>query len=255
MSFTMNLLKRLQSAYSVVVLSGAGMSAASGIPTFRGRDGLWNKYRPEELATMEAFRRNPELVWEWYCWRRDLIRGAQPNAGHLALAEMERYFPEFSVITQNVDNLHQAAGTRNITELHGNIMRNRCINSRCGVSSAVLDHEVARMGKQITRCPECGSLVRPGVVWFGENLPEAAIARAQTLSTEAEVFFSAGTSSTVAPASSLPYMAKGNGAYVVEINPEETPLSSVADERVAAGAHEVFPKLLQVIQKLRQRVR
>ncbi|MCB0306327.1 MAG: NAD-dependent protein deacylase, partial [Calditrichaeota bacterium] len=161
----MNLLKRLQSAYSVVVLSGAGMSAASGIPTFRGRDGLWNQYRPEELATMEAFRRNPQLVWEWYCWRRDLIRGAKPNAGHLALAEMERYFPEFAVITQNVDNLHQTAGTRNITELHGNIMRNLCINTKCSISSEVLDREVARMGKTPARCPECGSLVRPGVVW------------------------------------------------------------------------------------------
>ncbi|NOX38252.1 MAG: NAD-dependent deacylase [Calditrichaeota bacterium] len=248
--FTRKLIERLAKAYNVVVLTGAGISAASGIPTFRGKDGLWNKFNPQELASVDAFMRNPELVWEWYNWRRQLIRDVQPNLGHYALVDMEAYFPEFYIITQNVDNLHQLAGSRNVIELHGNIMRNKCFD--CGKPYA---GEIRLEKKEIPRCPECGGLIRPDVVWFGEFLPEEAIRKAQEVSTAAEVFFSIGTSSTVEPAASLPYLAKGNGAYLVEINPEETPLSSVADETLRYPADQVLPLLVIALERIRGRAK
>ncbi len=248
--FTRKLMERLAKAYNVVVLTGAGISAASGIPTFRGKDGLWNKINPQELASVDAFMRNPERVWEWYSWRRQLIRDVQPNLGHYALVDMEAYFPEFYIITQNVDNLHQLAGSRNVIELHGNIMRNKCFD--CGKPYR---GEIRLDKKGLPRCPECGGLIRPDVVWFGEFLPEEAIRKAQEVATAAEVFFSIGTSSTVEPAASLPYLAKGNGAYLVEINPEETPLSSVADESLRYPADQVLPLLVIAMERIRGRVK
>ncbi len=254
-SFSERLLDRLRHTESVVALTGAGISASSGVPTFRGKDGLWNKFRPEELANLHAFLKNPELVWEWYSWRRELIRNVKPNLGHYALVDIESYFSEFTLVTQNVDNLHQVAGNKRIIELHGNIMRNKCVDCNYQVASQELEAGIVAEEKKIPTCPQCGSLIRPDVVWFGEMLPEEAITRAQEAASAAEVFFSIGTSSTVEPAASLPYLAKGNGAYLVEINPDETPLSSVTNERFAAGADEVLPALAIEIEKMRSRYR
>ena len=245
MEFSEKLLKRLKVAYTVGVLTGAGISAASGVPTFRGKDGLWNKYRPEELANFEAFQKNPELVWEWYQWRRELIQNVQPNLGHYALVDMERIFPEFAVITQNVDNLHQRAGSQHVIELHGNIFRSKC--SQCGRPYS----EEFDVKEGIPVCPECGGLIRPDVVWFGEMLPEENLRKAQEFAMASEVFFAIGTSAVVEPAASLPYMAKGNGAYVVEINPEKTPLTDAADEHLEGEADRILPSLVIELERIR----
>jgi NAD-dependent deacetylase len=249
MQLSRTFLERLQKAYSVVVVSGAGMSAASGIPTFRGKDGLWNKFKPHELANLKAFLDNPERVWEWYNWRRELIRVAKPNLGHYALVDMAKYFPDFQIITQNVDGLHQRAGSTGVIELHGNIMRDKCIS--CSYEAEAQPDEHA---KALPHCPECRSLLRPAVIWFGEMLPQEAIGSAQRLSAEAELIFSVGTSGLVEPAASLPYLARGNGAYVVEVNPDETPLSSIANERFAFSVEKFLPALSLIIQKIRKPV-
>ncbi len=245
MEFSERLLERLKVAYTVGVLTGAGISAASGVPTFRGKDGLWNKYRPEELANFEAFQTNPKLVWEWYDWRRKLIQQVKPNLAHYALVDMERIFPEFAIITQNVDNLHQRAGNQHVIELHGNILRSKC--SRCG--KPYLQEFDVKQG--IPTCPDCGGLIRPDVVWFGETLPENNLHQAQEFAMASEVFFAIGTSAVVEPAASLPYIAKGNGAYVVEINPEDTPLSDAADEHLKGPADQILPALVIELEKIR----
>ncbi len=251
MKFSHRLIERLRKATTVVTLTGAGISAASGVPTFRGKDGLWNKFNPRELANVEAFLRNPDLVWEWYSWRRNLIRNVQPNPGHYALVELEKLLPDFWVVTQNVDNLHQTAGTQKIIELHGNILRNRCIDCNEYVTDEYLMEYERKAGKTVPRCPHCRGLIRPDVVWFGEFLPPEAIEKAQQLAYRAEVYFSVGTSATVEPAASLPLMARNNGAYVVEINPEETPLTDAADESVRAGADEALPELVEMLKQAR----
>lgn len=247
MTVSEKLLNRLKSAYTITVLTGAGISAASGVPTFRGEEGLWKKFKPEELANFNAFMQNPELVWEWYNWRRQLIMDVKPNLGHYALVDMEKLFPEFTLITQNVDNLHQEAGSQKIIELHGNIMRDKC--AECSRPySGEWDSE-----KEIPKCPECGGLIRPDVVWFGELLPSDAIQTAQEAAMQCEVFFSVGTSAVVEPAASLPYIAKGNGAYVVEINPEETPLTPVCDEHVGMAADQFLPMLVIELENIRKK--
>lgn len=245
MEFSDRLLKRMQAAYSVAVLTGAGISAASGVPTFRGKDGIWKKFRPEELANYHSFIKNPGLVWEWYQWRRNLIKNVKPNPAHYALVDMEHMFKDFAIITQNVDNLHFLAGNNKVIELHGNIMRNKCAN--CGKPYEG-DFEATR---SIPKCPSCGGLIRPDVVWFGENLSEKEITAAQDLAMRSEVFFSIGTSGIVEPAASLPYMAKGNGAYIVEINPEETPLTSATDEHIHEPSDKVLPELIVAFQDIR----
>ena len=244
--FSRKLIERLYKAYNVVVLTGAGISAASGVPTFRGKDGLWNKFNPEELANVNAFLKNPQLVWEWYQWRRNLIKNVKPNLGHYALVDLEGFYNEFTLITQNVDNLHQLAGSRNVIELHGNIMRNKCHS--CG---RLYEEEVEFKNGELPTCPHCGGLIRPDVVWFGEMLPADAIQSAQQAAAAAEVFFSIGTSAQVEPAASLPYLAKGNGAYLVEINPEPTPLTDVADEAFLMPAEEVLPLLVIALERIR----
>ena len=194
--FSERLIERLKVATNVVVLTGAGMSAASGVPTFRGKDGLWNKFNPQELANVDAFLKNPKLVWEWYNWRRNLIANVKPNLGHYALVDVESYFPEFVIVTQNVDNLHQIAGSKNVLELHGNIMHNKCIECSHPYENETIDQD------NIPHCSECGGLIRPDVVWFGELLPSNVISAAQVASAAAEIFLSVGTSSTVEPAAS-----------------------------------------------------
>jgi len=221
----------LITARRVVALTGAGISKESGIPTFRDSDGLWKKYRPEELASPEAFRKNPQMVWEWYAWRIRLVRNARPSRGHVILAEMERHYPEFHVITQNVDGLHQRAGSRNVVELHGRIDRGRCTG--CGRV-----YEPAPIEDIPPVCSECNALLRPDVVWFGEPLPPDAWERAVELASQADAMLVIGTSALVYPAAHLPVLAKSQGAFLVEINPSFTPISSLADITLRTGAGE-----------------
>jgi NAD-dependent deacetylase len=240
------LIQRLAIAKSVTVLTGAGVSAESGVPTFRdAQTGLWAKYRPEDLATPTAFRRNPKLVWEWYAWRRSLVADAKPNAGHLALAKMETMFPKFDLITQNVDGLHQRAGTRNVIELHGNISKTKCFDEDTLVS------DWKETGDIPPKCPRCGGLLRPAVVWFEEALPEMEIKSAMSASANCDVFFSVGTSTLVYPAAGLPSTALASGAAVVEINPQPTPFTPKATFALQGPAGVVLPKLLQALKAAR----
>jgi NAD-dependent deacetylase len=232
---------RLLSAVRVLALTGAGISAESGVPTFRGPEGLWKQFRPEELATPEAFARDPALVWEWYAWRRKRIAAVRPNAGHQALARLESRVPEFLLATQNVDGLHGLAGSRRLVELHGSIWRRRCVG--CGE-----EREDRRVPEALPpRCP-CGALLRPGVVWFGEALPEDALREAFAASRAAEVVLVVGTSSLVYPAAALPMAAAAAGAFVVEVNPEPTPLSAHCAVSLRGRAAEVLPRLLERAQ-------
>jgi NAD-dependent deacetylase len=220
----------------VAVLTGAGVSAESGVPTFRGEHGLWRSFRPEQLATPEAFRRDPALVWEWYAWRRGLIGACAPNAAHETLVEMEAAIPGFTLITQNVDGLHQAAGSRNVLELHGNIWHMRC--TRCERTSE--DHRVP-LPEIPPRCSQCGALLRPDVVWFGESLPSQVLEAAWTAAARCRLMLVVGTSAVVQPAASLPLVALRHGARLVEVNPAETPLSPHAHEILRGPAAEVLP--------------
>ena len=235
-------IEAVRNAQHIVVLTGAGISAESGIPTFReAQTGLWAQYRPEELATPEAFQRHPERVWKWYEWRRSLVRQAAPNPGHLALVQMERLAPRFTLITQNVDGLHQAAGNRHVLELHGNIMRSRCWREGRIVAPAPDDTHIP------PRCPHCGAFLRPDVVWFGETLPPDVLAAAEQATNEADVFFSVGTSTVVYPAAALPFEARSHGAFVIEVNPATTPLTPHASAVLRGPAGQVLPALVQAV--------
>lgn len=215
------LVDRLRSARRVVVLTGAGVSAESGVPTFRDAlTGLWSTFRPEELATPEAFRRQPRLVWEWYAWRRAKVAEVEPNPGHHALAVMEQRVKAFTLVTQNVDGLHQRAGSRQVLELHGNLMRTKCFEEGRVVP------EWPETGSVPPRCPNCGGWLRPDVVWFGESLPAEILEAARQATVEADLFLSVGTSSVVYPAAGLIDEALAAGAWVVEVNPEPTPYTS-----------------------------
>ncbi len=209
------------------------------MPTFRGDKGLWKKFRPEELADFDAFIRNPELVWEWYQYRRKLILDVKPNPGHFSLAELEKHYSQFTLITQNVDGLHQTAGSKNIVELHGNILRNRCIECNKIYTEMVLPEQ-----NRVPRC-RCGGLIRPDVVWFGEMLPAEAVERANRATKTCDLFFSVGTSAVVYPAAALPGMAKQQGAFVIEINLEPTPVSGIADVVIHEKSGVILPMILQ----------
>jgi NAD-dependent deacetylase len=239
MTFSDTLRARLETAQSVCVLTGAGISAESGVPTFRGEEGLWKKFRPEELANFHAFIRNPDLVWEWYAYRRKLIHEVKPNAGHYALVELERRVKDFTLVTQNVDNLHRRAGSKSMVELHGNIERSYCID--CGAIVEELDIDSLT---KAPRCVHCGGLVRPDVVWFGEMLPREAFSRAEQAARHCDLFLCIGTSAVVYPAASLPYTAFDQGAFVVEINRELTELSTRAHESLLGAAGEILPQLV-----------
>lgn len=229
-------------AESVAVLTGAGISAESGVPTFReAQKGLWSQYDPQELATPEAFRCNPELVWQWYSWRRELIAGAEPNAGHRALSELENHVPKLTLITQNVDGLHRQAGSTSVIELHGNIARTICSQEGMVIDAWPEREELP------PKCPRCGGLLRPDVVWFGESLPAEAVALALEASRRCDLFLSVGTSALVQPAASLPFEARHHGATLVEVNVEETPLTAFADYQLKGQAGRVIPLLLNEI--------
>jgi NAD-dependent deacetylase len=226
----------------VVVLTGAGISAESGVPTFRGENGLWKKFKPEELATFDAFISNPQLVWEWYEYRRKLISEVKPNPAHYSLAKMQKYFNDFHLVTQNVDGLHQKAGSKEVIELHGNIKRNKCAG--CGQKF----EELELSSEEIPPKCRCGGMLRPDVIWFGEMLPQEAMNKAYEYSTYCDLFFSIGTSALVYPAASLPLIAKRTGAYLVEVNLERTELSNFADEVILSKAGEIMPEIVEFIR-------
>jgi NAD-dependent deacetylase len=233
-----SLIDTLSESESIVFFTGAGISSESGIPTFRGKDGIWNKLRPEELANFDAFIRNPEMVWEWYNHRKKIIHESQPNPAHLTIAEMQNHFNDVTVVTQNIDNLHRRAGSNTIFELHGNIERNYCINCK------KFYNEELDFSKGVPKC-ECGGLIRPDVVWFGEYLPEDQFLGGEKAAINSDIFFVVGTSAIVYPAAGLVYTARQSGSTIVEINIEETPFSSIADYSYFGKAGEVLPIILE----------
>lgn len=240
--FPEELIQALRQSSKVTVLTGAGISAESGIPTFRdAQTGLWANYNPQELASPQGFKKNPQLVWEWYASRRDLIKQVHPNPGHFALVAMQKHFRHFSLITQNIDTLHQRAGSHNVIELHGNIHRIRCSND------ARIIEKWSESSSIPPLCPQCGSFLRPDVVWFGEPLPQAAIDAAWHASENCAIFFSIGTSSLVNPAASLPYLAAHKNALLVEINTQHTPLTPDVSYFLQGPSGSILPGLLQAV--------
>jgi NAD-dependent deacetylase len=237
------LARRLCPDARITVLTGAGVSAASGVPTFRGQDGLWRNFRPESLATPEAFRRDPKLVWEWYDWRRQVLSTKKPNRAHEVLATWSSRYPSFRLITQNVDGLHERAGTRNVIRFHGSIWEVLCWNN-CKTSPARWWDETVPFSAIPPACPHCGGIVRPGVVWFGQGI-EPDVMRQSANALDCDVFFTIGTSSMVYPAASLVHEAKARGAYTVEINMEATPASRLLDLALQGPAEEILHNLEQ----------
>jgi NAD-dependent deacetylase len=258
---------------NIFALSGAGLSAESGIPTFRGgKDGLWNLYNPTELASFEAFKEDPLRVWKWYLWRMHLIAHSKPNAGHKALVELERLLPNFWHITQNVDGLHRIAGQKKFLELHGNIWEGHC--RYCGqrynemefslifpyadrdylkkLSEEEFKREILEglTLEKLPRCRFCGNLIGPGVVWFGEPLPEHVLDKAFEIAHTSKICFSVGTSAVVYPAATLPEVCKRRGGVLIEINPQETPLSSIADFVLRESAASALPKIAKALKEI-----
>ncbi|VAX20700.1 NAD-dependent protein deacetylase of SIR2 family [hydrothermal vent metagenome] len=249
-----DLLDTIVNSKNVAALTGAGVSAESGVPTFRGEEGLWRNFRaegfttPEELATPEAFRRDPKLVWEWYDWRRTLIAPLKPNPGHLSLAKFEKRLKKkeegrFTLVTQNVDGLHRLAGSADPVEMHGNIWFTRCVDE-----GTVRENRDAPLPQLPPLCPDCGAMVRPHIVWFGESLEPSVLERAYKAAQEAEVFFIIGTSAVVQPSASLAGIAKDAGAMVVEINLESTPVTSLVDLSLKGPSGVILPELLKMIE-------
>ena len=233
-----SLIDALKESESIVFFTGAGVSSESGIHTFRGKEGLWNKFRPEELASFNAFIRNPELVWEWYNYRKKIIHDSKPNPAHLTIAEMQDHFKDVTVVTQNVDNLHRRAGSKKIFELHGNIERNFCVNCK-----RHYDEELD-FSSGVPKC-ECGGLIRPDVVWFGEYLPEDQFLGGEKAAINSDVFFVVGTSGVVYPAAGLVHTAKASGSIIVEVNIEETPLSNLVNYSYFGKAGEILPEIFE----------
>lgn len=248
-----HLLQRLDEARHVMVLTGAGMSAESGIPTFRdAQSGIWAKYRPEELATPGAFEANPARVWQWYEERRKKVAEASPHAGHAALVELESLVPSLCVVTQNVDGLHQLAGSGDVLELHGNIHRSKCHRTGRPISREWLSDST----RQPPPSPYVrDGLARPDVVWFGEILPQEAMDAAMAAATRCDICLSVGTTSMVQPAASLPLIALEQGAALIEINPLETPLSLHAEQCFRGKASEVLTSVIAQLKARRQDIR
>jgi NAD-dependent deacetylase len=229
----------VREARSIVVMTGAGISAESGVPTFRGPGGLWKNFKPEELATPEAFERDPRLVWEWYDWRRGLIAAAKPNLGHYALVTLEKRVPEFALVTQNVDGLHALAGSRRVLEVHGNIWRTRCLSCR-----ETREQRESPLPRIPPRC-RCEGLLRPDVVWFGEPLPLDVVKAATKAIETCDLMLVVGTSGVVQPAASFGDRALARGVPMVEVNPEATPLSAGCAHVLRGPAAEILPQLIR----------
>jgi len=230
----------LENALSVGVLTGAGISAESGVSTYRDSGGLWENFAANDYSSPEGFRKNPEKVWQWYGERRREMLNARPNPGHFALAELEKNSPKFLLITQNIDNLHRRAGNRTIAEIHGNIFRNRC--TRCGHTE--LDETYDFSGGGFPVCRKCGSPARVDVVWFGESLPEKELVASLMFTEKCDVFISVGTSAKVYPAASFPEIAKNHGAIFIEVNLEPTHLTRRADFSFIGKSGEILPRLI-----------
>lgn len=233
---------KLKETKKIIFVTGAGISQESGIPTFRGKDGLWRKYDPMQLATIEAFYENPKLVWEWYEDRRGNILSAKPNPGHFAMAEIEK-LKDVVIMTQNIDGLHQKAGSSNVLELHGSIIRIKC------TSCDFQDDFLTKFEEVPPKC-QCGAILRPDVVWFGEPLPQKVWREAMIESSKCDIMIIAGTSLVVSPANTLPIYAKQNNATLIEINPEETMMSSQMDLSIRDTSSNVLPRLLEYIQSI-----
>ncbi len=243
MNFPPELITYLKKADRIALLTGAGISAESGLKTFRdAQDGYWSQYRPEDLATPQAFARDPKLVWDWYAMRRRKVAEASPNSGHFALVELEKLFPNFTLITQNVDGYHRQAGSKNVLELHGNIQQVRCFDG-CGIIENWEETD------DVPHCPTCGAYLRPDVVWFGESLPLKTLEDAHQAALECQAFFSIGTSGLVQPAASLAHTARQRGALVVEINLDPTPLTPHVDFALHGKSGEILPLLVKELQK------
>jgi len=241
------LLDKLSEAENILFFTGAGISAESGISTFRGKDGLWNKLKPEELASFDAFMKNPDMVWEWYQYRRKIIYKAKPNPGHKAIAKFQDYFNEVQVVTQNIDNLHQRAGSKTVYELHGSIERNYCIDCKTYYNNPNFGFD-----DKAPKCMHCGGLVRPDVVWFGEVLPQDIFAAAENAASKCDVCFVVGTSAVVYPAAYIPITAKNSGAYLVEINIEETESSSMVHLNLFGKAGEILPRIVKYLKQIKE---
>lgn len=235
----LNVRDRIAMARSVTVLTGAGISADSGVPTFRGPEGLWKNFRPEELASPEAFARDPKLVWEWYNWRRELVATKHPNAAHETLVELERRIENFWLITQNVDGLHALAGSQRLSEIHGNIWKVRC--TQCNRISPNRDLPLVYP----PNCTDCSGLLRPHIVWFGESLDQEDLNRSYQALRTCDILLLIGTSGVVYPAASFAPIAKDSGALVVELNLDPTPNSSVVDVSFQGRAKDLVPLLGQ----------
>lgn len=238
MNIDQSFLNQLKESKRIVFFTGAGISAESGIPTFRGKDGIWNKLKPEELANFDAFMRNPDMVWEWYNHRKKIIHEAKPNAGHLAIAEMQNLFENVTVVTQNIDNLHRRAGSEKIYELHGNIERNFC--SKC----KTFYNDELDFSNGVPKC-KCGGLIRPDVVWFGEYLPQDQFIGGEKAARNCDMFFVVGTSAVVYPAAGLVYTAKQSGAFIVEVNIEETEISSICKTSFFGESGKILPAIVE----------
>ena len=232
---------KLLDAKKIVFVTGAGISQESGIPTFRGKDGLWRKYDAMQLATIDAFYENPKLVWEWYDERRKNILAAKPNAGHNTIADLEKY-KQVRVLTQNIDGLHQSAGSSQVYELHGSI-----ITIKCTVCD--FKEKITSDFSELPPICKCGKMLRPDVVWFGEALPQDVWGEAMMQANSCNVMFVVGTSLAVSPANMLPVYAKQNGATLIEVNPEETPMSNTMDLSIRSTSAKALPELLSIINK------
>jgi NAD-dependent deacetylase len=235
--------QRLKETEALVVITGAGISAESGIPTFRGSDGLWKTYRAEELATPWAFEQDPRTVWEWYDWRRGIIVKAEPNAGHLAIKKMEDLFNRFFLITQNVDGLHGRTGIKNLVEIHGNLWRVRC--QKEGITAMLYDWPLTDLPPTC----ECGGLLRPDVVWFGESMPTLAMEQAYSALSLCDTLIVAGTSGVVYPVASFPQTVKDNGGFVIEVNLEPTPITDIADVSLFGTCGDILPNLVDGLRR------
>lgn len=239
------LLEKLKTAEHLLFFTGAGISAESGIPTFRGEEGLWKKFKPEELANFDAFMRNPDLVWEWYQYRRKIVNDSGPNPGHEAIAELQQYFPKITVVTQNVDNLHRRAGSKTVYELHGNIERNYCVKCK-----KTWEEEKFEFTDKVPHC-SCGGNIRPDVVWFGEMLPQEQFTLSEKAASDCDIIFVVGTSGIVYPAAYIPIAARQSGKFMVEVNLASTELTGAADVSYKGKSGEILPVILDQVKKIK----